>query len=430
MFSDQSKPDAQDNGQQSKGILDNTETRRIISSNCFYRVMDLSTNSTEVEIKAAYLILTKRYHPDVCHYSNSKILYTKINASYTILSDKEARISYDETLRRSSSEYTRARSNDDLRDDIFESFKRRKRADDEPYSYFDDSKDTGYSDTVYNKFQTGNRYTHDFNNTAGSRERNYRTQAQGGSMSSVILIGIGVFIGGVWLLFGSKDAVERVSGKEKEYSKLENEFRRPKKDFNSIVMEALSPDGVISDSPTVTRNRLNKLKKEFDTKNIVIEVLPNKLHPRYQRLSKDPEHIKTLNRGLKTGGHNNTKANKIVKSDSIFHLDGFKRRLTLEEHSNLFKGMPMNPNVEEMGEAIKRMRGVVKNNSEVDYDDQDYELDELPKEPTETGPIDPPRIHLEFKRKKPQETIYMESDINDPKPEPKKNKTAEYKGYM
>jgi len=66
----------------------------------FYEVLNVKTNATEKEIKKAYRLLAKKYHPDT--YSGDKTFAQKkmqeINIAYDTLSDFRMRSSYDEKI--------------------------------------------------------------------------------------------------------------------------------------------------------------------------------------------------------------------------------------------------------------------------------------------------------------------------------------------
>lgn len=62
----------------------------------WYRILEISENATEQEIKAAYRRLAKKYHPDT--HSNDKSYVDKFNdisAAYQILGDSKKRQEYD-----------------------------------------------------------------------------------------------------------------------------------------------------------------------------------------------------------------------------------------------------------------------------------------------------------------------------------------------
>ena len=73
-----------------------------------YETLKVSQTATQSEIKQAYRLLAKRFHPDVSQDATSHERITEINAAYEILSDARQRQSYDRQLTYGSPE--RARS--------------------------------------------------------------------------------------------------------------------------------------------------------------------------------------------------------------------------------------------------------------------------------------------------------------------------------
>ncbi|MAP24215.1 MAG: molecular chaperone DnaJ [Rickettsiales bacterium] len=65
-------------------------------SSGLYKILGLSQNASDKEIKAAYRRLAKKYHPDV-NQNDPKVAakFQEITAAYDILSDKEKRSQYD-----------------------------------------------------------------------------------------------------------------------------------------------------------------------------------------------------------------------------------------------------------------------------------------------------------------------------------------------
>lgn len=74
----------------------------------YYEILGLSKNATQTEIKLSYKKLVKKYHPDL--YSGDKNFaeqaIKQINEAYTILSNSEKKLVYDETLKPTSNPYT------------------------------------------------------------------------------------------------------------------------------------------------------------------------------------------------------------------------------------------------------------------------------------------------------------------------------------
>lgn len=61
----------------------------------FYRILQVSTNATQSEIKRQYYQLAKQYHPDKCTDLQAKEEFQKIGEAYQVLGDVERRKRYD-----------------------------------------------------------------------------------------------------------------------------------------------------------------------------------------------------------------------------------------------------------------------------------------------------------------------------------------------
>ncbi|EPY21748.1 molecular chaperone DnaJ [Strigomonas culicis] len=64
----------------------------------YYRVLELQDRretATDKEIRSQYRKLSKAYHPDLNHQSDTKVQYGRINRAYEVLSDKKRRKMYD-----------------------------------------------------------------------------------------------------------------------------------------------------------------------------------------------------------------------------------------------------------------------------------------------------------------------------------------------
>ncbi len=63
----------------------------------YYKVLELSNNATEAEIKKAYRKLARKYHPDLNpNDTNAKKKFQQINEANEVLSDPEKRKKYDQ----------------------------------------------------------------------------------------------------------------------------------------------------------------------------------------------------------------------------------------------------------------------------------------------------------------------------------------------
>jgi Ca-activated chloride channel family protein len=63
-----------------------------------YAILDVSFDATAEEIRTAYHLSARRYHPDSSQTSGTSELFFKSQQAYDILSIPEKRASYDETL--------------------------------------------------------------------------------------------------------------------------------------------------------------------------------------------------------------------------------------------------------------------------------------------------------------------------------------------
>jgi len=59
-----------------------------------YDILEIKPNASEQEIKKAYYILSKKYHPDKCKDENATQKFQEVNSAYQILSDEKLRRNY------------------------------------------------------------------------------------------------------------------------------------------------------------------------------------------------------------------------------------------------------------------------------------------------------------------------------------------------
>lgn len=65
----------------------------------YYKVLEVTPQASEIEIKKAYRRLALKYHPDKNKNDNAHDLFIEINIAYEILSDFEKRKEYDELIK-------------------------------------------------------------------------------------------------------------------------------------------------------------------------------------------------------------------------------------------------------------------------------------------------------------------------------------------
>ncbi|KAJ4845958.1 hypothetical protein Tsubulata_035374 [Turnera subulata] len=64
-----------------------------------YTVLGVPRNASSADIKRAYRLLARRYHPDVSKHSRAAEVFKSIRHAYEVLSDEMTRIQYDRVLR-------------------------------------------------------------------------------------------------------------------------------------------------------------------------------------------------------------------------------------------------------------------------------------------------------------------------------------------
>ncbi|GAA0139398.1 chaperone [Lithospermum erythrorhizon] len=67
--------------------------------NNHYGVLGVSPNASVSDIKKAYRLLAKKYHPDVSKFSTGDEVFKRIRLAYDVLSDEAKRNQYDRSLR-------------------------------------------------------------------------------------------------------------------------------------------------------------------------------------------------------------------------------------------------------------------------------------------------------------------------------------------
>jgi curved DNA-binding protein CbpA len=61
----------------------------------YYAILGLESTASVDEIKKAYRVLAKKYHPDVNKASNAAEIFNAVTEAYEVLSDHKAREAYD-----------------------------------------------------------------------------------------------------------------------------------------------------------------------------------------------------------------------------------------------------------------------------------------------------------------------------------------------
>ncbi|CAG9333307.1 unnamed protein product [Blepharisma stoltei] len=70
---------------------------RLLNKKDYYKILGISSNASQSDIKKAYFELAKKYHPDVNKSLDAKAKFAEINNAYETLGDLEKRKAYDNT---------------------------------------------------------------------------------------------------------------------------------------------------------------------------------------------------------------------------------------------------------------------------------------------------------------------------------------------
>jgi len=70
----------------------------LLDSNGYYAILGVSEKAKYPEIRAAYRLLAKKYHPDRNNSDFAEDMIKKINAAFEVLSNRDKRGEYDQTV--------------------------------------------------------------------------------------------------------------------------------------------------------------------------------------------------------------------------------------------------------------------------------------------------------------------------------------------
>jgi len=62
----------------------------------YYKILEVDKNATQRDIKSAYRLLAKKYHPDRSNFASAGQLFTEVNEAYGVLSDAGQKQTYDQ----------------------------------------------------------------------------------------------------------------------------------------------------------------------------------------------------------------------------------------------------------------------------------------------------------------------------------------------
>ncbi|MFY0673032.1 MAG: DnaJ domain-containing protein [Bacteroidia bacterium] len=75
-----------------------------------YEILGVDSNATDKEIKRAFRVMAKKYHPDVSKEPNAQAKFNEVYSAYEILGDIDKRSYYDELLIQPTNEYSETES--------------------------------------------------------------------------------------------------------------------------------------------------------------------------------------------------------------------------------------------------------------------------------------------------------------------------------
>ncbi|TAL63300.1 MAG: J domain-containing protein, partial [Legionella sp.] len=65
----------------------------------YYKIMGVSQDASEKDIKTAYRKLARKYHPDISKESNAEERFKEMGEAYEVLRDPKKRAEYDQYLK-------------------------------------------------------------------------------------------------------------------------------------------------------------------------------------------------------------------------------------------------------------------------------------------------------------------------------------------
>lgn len=231
----------------------------------YYKILNISTSANDKEIKKAYRLLAKKYHPDM--YQGDKSIaedkMQEINEAYDVLSDSDKRVKYDKSIglykEVDSKEYSNVEPHDFNKNSTTKYNIKYKP--NNSNTYYDSY---GYAETNYSPY-TGDRYTR--NKYA---EKVYNDKKE-------ILIKISVI-----LIIATILLIGLISSMIKSFSELKS-FTTPSETFNKPVnVEVIEEKKEFIPDKNVNREN-NKITEEdiakiFNELEINEELLNQKLN--------------------------------------------------------------------------------------------------------------------------------------------------------